>query len=265
MRIFDVHAHVYPDALAPRAVAALDRGSADPRVRIRGDGRLDTLIRLGDGAGIARTAVCAVATVPRQVESINRFILSAARARPRRLLPFAALHPDCPDPGAAVEALVRDGFRGVKLHPEAQGFAADDPAALPLFRALAGRLPVLMHCGDPVRRESSPERILRLLDRVPGLTLICAHLGGWTRWERAAEEMRGAGLWVDTSSSLYALEPQQAAAILRGYGCDRVLFGTDFPAWLPGPELGRFLALPLDPQEREDILWNNHLKLFGPP
>lgn len=39
--------------------------------------------------------------------------------------------------------------------------------------------------------------------------------------------------------SLFALTPKKATEIVRRYGADRVLFGTDYPMWNPRGELER--------------------------
>lgn len=53
-----------------------------------------------------------------------------------------------------------------------------------------------------------------VLDQVPDLKVICAHLGGWSVWKEAWRVLAGRpNVWVDTSSSLYALEPEEAARI----------------------------------------------------
>lgn len=260
MKIFDIHAHAYPDAIAPRAAKAMRDGYDN--LEILCDGRLDTLLERSAAAGISRTAIHAAATNPRQTASVNRFIMDSAKAHPDRLLPFAAMHPAMPDMEETAARLAAEGFAGVKLHPELQGFKVDEPGAIALFRALAGKLPVLLHCGDCRCDHSAPERIQRMLKQVPGLTLICAHLGGWTKWEEAASMLIGEDVWVDTSSSLYALDAPTAVGILRGYGVGRVLFGTDYPVWDPAEEVRRFLSLPLTVAEQEKILWTNHLELF---
>lgn len=255
MKIFDIHAHIYPDAIAPRAVKSIS-GSYDG-FAIESDGRLDTLLTQSEAAGITAMAIHSVAASPRQADSVNRFILTAAQAHPDRLVPFASLHPDTPEPERAIDQLVAQGFRGLKLHPEFQDFMADEPRALALFRAAAGRLPVLLHCGDYRCDNSAPERIARMIRQVPDLQLVCAHLGGWTLWEEAASILKGENLRVDLSSSLYALDPSDAVHIIRAYGADRVLFGTDFPVFSPAGEVERFMRLPLTDSERERILWSN--------
>lgn len=260
MHIFDIHAHIYPDAIADKAVYAISHAYDD--VPVRNDGRLSTLVREMDDAGIEQFAAHSVATTPHQVHAINDFVADAARAHPGRIVPFASVHPDTRDLPSAIDALAASGFQGIKLHPEFQGFKVDEPRALKMFAAIAGRLPVLLHCGDYRCDNSAPERIKHLLREVPGLTLVCAHLGGWTTWEQAASELIGADVWVDTSSSLYALDAATAVRIIRGYGVDRVLFGSDYPMWTPNEEVQRFLALPLTDGEKEKILWTNHLNLL---
>ena len=71
------------------------------------------------------------------------------------------------------------------------------------------------------------------------------------------------GVWGDTSSSLYAVEPEEAASIIRHYGVDRVFFGTDYPMWKPEEEVARFMALPLTDEERERILHLNFEAFLG--
>ena len=159
--------------------------------------------------------------------------------------------------------MAAEGFKGVKLHPELQGFKADEPRGIELFRACAGRLPVLLHCGDYRSDHSAPERIIRMLRQVKGLRLVCAHLGGWTQWEQAAWMLKDEDVLVDSSSSLYALDAATAVGILRSYGADRVLFGSDFPVWDPAEEVRRLVQLPLKDAEKEKILWSNAEGLFG--
>ena len=140
-----------------------------------------------------------------------------------------------------------------------QHFCLDDPKAIHMFEAMAERnLPAIIHTGDTRYPYSDPERMARALDRVPSLKAVCAHLGGWSVWDQAWKLLAGRGnVWVDTSSSLYAMEPETAVKVIHRYGVDRVFFGTDYPMWKPDEELARFGALPLTEGEREQILHRN--------
>lgn len=102
------------------------------------------------------------------------------------------------------------------------------------------------------------------MDKFPNLKVIGAHFGGWSEWEDAEDCLAGRdNLWVDTSSSLYAMEPERAKALIEHFGADKVLFGTDYPMWEASEELKRFNRIPLSEEEREMILHENAEKLLG--
>lgn len=261
MRIFDIHAHIYPEKIALKAAKSIGEFYMD--YPIAGTGCLDDCIARMDRGGIEKFAAHSVALAPRYVSSINRFIMEAHRQYPDRIVPFAAMHPDIEDPEAAVEEIVAAGFRGIKLHPDMQGFAVDSDRAMPMMRAIAGRLPLLVHCGDTRYDFDGPKRMLSLHEKVPELTLICAHLGGWMEWDDAARIMPSCGLTVDLSSAIFHWPSDEAADVLRCFGTKNVLFGSDYPMWSPDEEVARFMRIPLTRQEREDILWNNTARLLN--
>lgn len=260
MKIFDMHVHIFPDRLAEKAASAI--GVFYENFPMECDGRLHTALRLIDEAGITKCCAHSVATTAHQVRSINEFVLNAWHQYPDRIVPFAAMHPEVSDLDAEVSNILSSGFKGIKLHPEIQGFKIDAPEVLRMIEPFAGRIPLLIHAGDYRMDNSSPVRIKNLLRNFPNLTLICAHLGGWTVWEQAAHELPGADIYVDTSSALFALTPNRAVEIIRAFGVDRTLYGTDYPMWSPVSEMKRFDALPLSDEERKKIFWDNHLKLF---
>jgi hypothetical protein len=67
MPVIDVHAHAFPDELAPRAVSRIE-GLAGVRAVL--DGTVSSLLRSMDAAGIERSVVLSIATKPSQFESI---------------------------------------------------------------------------------------------------------------------------------------------------------------------------------------------------
>ena len=74
-RLFDAHCHIYPESIAQKAVEGIDRFYDHLPFRPY-DGTTGTLLRIGREAGISHFLVHSVATSPRQVSSINRFIAS---------------------------------------------------------------------------------------------------------------------------------------------------------------------------------------------
>ena len=120
-----------------------------------------------------------------------------------------------------------------------------------------------MHTGDSRYDNSNPNRLLPILDIYTDLIIIGAHLGGYSLWDEAVKILQQCpNLYVDTSSSLFALDKKTATDYIRMYGTDKVLFGTDYPMWYPDKEIQRFMNLDLTGQERINILAKNAAKLF---
>ena len=256
MVIIDSHAHIYPDSIALKAAESIGEFYEIPMCM---DGTLGTLLQEGGKAGISRFLVHSVAVTWERVHSINDYLMQTVREHPDKLIGFGTLHPEHPDVRGELERIKAGGLIGVKLHPDFQHFRLDDPLAITLFTHMADlRMPLLTHTGDKRYSYSEPARMARALAAVPNLKAICAHLGGWSVWEDAWRELAGQpNVWVDCSSSLYALTPNAAADIIRKFGADRVFFGTDYPMWNPSEEIARFLALPLTPEEQAMILHQN--------
>ena len=261
-RVFDAHCHIFPDKIASAAVAGTDHFYG---VTSTHDGRAATLRELRQAIGIDRCLIHSVATTPRQVNAINEFIAANVAEGEGAFVGFGALHPDSADLVGDVRRLVDLGLKGVKLHPDIQAFKIDDYRCLKIYELCEQEgLPILMHTGDSRYDYSNPNRLLPVLEIYTGLTLIGAHLGGYSLWEEACERLAGTpNLYVDCSSSFPWLKPEDAKRIIRTYGADRVLFGSDYPMWSPQKELDTFFSLGLTEEENRAILWDNAAKLLG--
>ncbi|MBR4503068.1 MAG: amidohydrolase family protein [Clostridia bacterium] len=195
----------------------------------------------------------------------RRWKASIASSLKRRKSPAAcfiglgALHPDAESVREDAAHIVALGLRGVKIHPDFQRFEVDSPKAFRLFEAcIEFDLPVLVHTGDFRYDYSNPERTARVLEALPQLRMIGAHLGGWSVWDRAEKLLAGfENLTVDTSSSFRWLGKDRSCEIIRAFGADRVMFGSDYPMWSQAWELDFFRSLGLDKKEEEKILWKN--------
>lgn len=257
--IIDTHAHIFPEKIAEKAVEGIG-GFYD--LNMSYDGKLSTLLKIGDKAGVDKFVVQSVATTAAQVTAINNFIVESVSKHPDRLIGFATIHPDFDDIPGEIDRAICMGLKGVKIHPDFQHFEIDCEKAYKIYECIEGRLPILVHTGDYRYEWSRPERMARVIDDFPKLDVIGAHFGGWSVWEHAAEVLSKKRIWVDTSSSLYALSPEKAAELIKAYGVDRVLFGTDFPMWNASDELKMFARIPLTEEEKQQILHKNAEKLF---
>ena len=259
-KIIDAHCHIYPDKIAEKAAESTSKFYSLPLCL---DGKVSTLSEHGEKAGIDHFVVQSVATTPKQVSSINNFIAKSVAQSNGKFTGLGTLHPDSEDVKADVDELIRLGLKGVKLHPDIQNFKIDDYRMLKIYELCEGRLPILFHTGDHRYDLSNPNRMMPILDIYQGLTVIGAHFGGWSIWAEATKQLcRYKNLYVDCSSSLYAMTPEKAKELIEAYGTNRVLFGTDYPLWKPEDELERFMQIDLSDEQREDILYNNAARLW---
>ncbi len=258
-KIIDIHTHVFPEPIRQKAVASIGGYYSQPML---GSGEVDDLIRHGSAYNIVKYVVHSAATKAEQVSAINEYI-KALQDGDDRLIGFGTVHQRAENPRQVIDEIIAMGLYGIKLHPEFQHFDIDDPQMFPIYEAMEGRLPLMVHMGDENSDASSPTRLLHVIKRFPSLTIIAPHLGGFAAWDEAMETIIGRHIYLDTSSSLAFLESEKAADMIRAHGTDKVLFGTDYPMWLHEDELKRFFALGLSDEENEKILYGNAAKLLG--
>ena len=234
-KIVNAHCHIYPEKIADKAVIGI-RNFYDLDMSL--NGKLDDLIRDGNEVGVTHYLVHSVATTPKQVKSINEFIAESVKQHPDLFTGFGTMHPDSEDLQGDFDYLIELGLKGVKLHPDFQLFSMDEERA---FRI-----------GEIVSLEKFPE-----------ITFIGAHFAGWSMWEDATRQLsKYENLYVDLSSSLYALSPETALELIHAYGADRVLWGTDYPMWESVSEMEYFNKIDLTDEERSQILYENAAKLL---
>jgi predicted TIM-barrel fold metal-dependent hydrolase len=259
-QVLDFHAHVFPAKVARKAVEAISLFYDAPMSH---SGNSVDLIASGSRIGVARYVVHSTATRPDQVTGINDFIIAECRAHPE-FIGFGTLHRDFPDMEGEIARMAALGLRGLKLHPDFQGFAVDDPALSRLYAlARERKMPVLVHAGDRRFDFSGPERIAHVLDAFPGLIMIGAHFGGYTEWDRTMEHLVGRDIYFDTSSTLWKLDARTARLMMDRHGADKFLFGSDYPMWDHAEELEKLEKVGLSASERRGILWGNGARLLG--
>lgn len=261
--IYDAHCHIYPDKIAHKAVEAVtDFYPAIPDEQL--DGTCETLIRTGKANGITHFIVHSVATTPHQVHSINAFIAQSVQNSDGAFTGLGTMHPDLESIPKAMEELILLGLHGVKLHPDIQKFPADDPRIMPVYEICESMgLPVLVHTGDHRYDFSNPPRIANILKTFPRLSFIGAHFGGWSVWDEAAKVLTDFdNIAVDFSSSTHWLGTEKTRDLIRIWGEDRVMFGTDYPLWPQKPEIDRLLQMDLTDDGYRKIFNENCKRIY---
>ena len=258
VEIIDFHAHIYPDKIAEKASQATgDFYGITPAY----SGTSKELLTSGKAAGISRFVLLPVATKPDQVSHINDFIADEVSAH-NEFYGFGTLHPDCENILKETDHIISLGLKGIKLHPDTQQFNTDDKRLFEVFDYIQGKTPLLVHCGDKRFDFSHPRRLKNVIDNFPHLQVIAAHLGGWSLFDEAFELLKDENCYLDISSTMMFLPPEQIEHYIHGYGVERILFGTDFPLWRPEQEVASFRRLNLSSFEFERIAYKNALGIL---
>ena len=250
MKLFDIHTHIYPAAIAAKAAASIrEFYNLDTHEM---DGTADTLLAKGTQASIDRFLILPVAMRPDRTRHINDFILEQLALQPR-FLGFGTIHAGMENIVDEVEYVISKGLRGLKMHPDSQQFAIDDPRLFPAYEAVSGKIPVMLHMGDKRYDFSHPARLKKVLRLFPRLQVIATHFGGYSMYETAYELLHDEDCVFDVSSSLMFMESGVAEKYIRNYGVERMAFGTDYPLWDPVVETKRFQQLKLTDDEFDQI------------
>jgi len=226
-----------------------------------------------------------------KIREINEWGCEVGRRFPQ-LLPFSCLAPELGGAGEMVkevELRVSQGAKGIKLHPGMFVFFPDDEVMFPAYgKCQELGLPVLADSAtwptphvmveypSPVAVAAQPDVVdygepknwAKVAEAFPKLTIILAHLGSAWWDERVELAQKYPNIYFDTSQGFSAPDripysPHRGLAeadvprIFRKIGVDRILFGTDFPAIAPQPQIEQILRLPLTDDEKQKILAGN--------
>lgn len=266
--IIDCHTHIFPDSLAPRAIASLESTAGMKTVF---DGTASELVSLLDSEGIDKAFVLNTVTNSRQVANVNAFACATQNGFGDRLVPFGSVHPDTVNVFGVLAELAEKGIRGIKFHPDYVGCDFDSARAEPIVSAACELgLPLVIHSGfDPVSPghvHASARMIERVCNRFPRLRLVAAHLGGMNCWDEVAEILCGIdNLWLDTAfcCERTGITLSQAQRIFDLHPKNRILFGSDTP-WARPSEVLEFIGrLSLSDEDKQGLLWGNAVSLIS--
>jgi predicted TIM-barrel fold metal-dependent hydrolase len=221
------------------------------------DAPLGAYLRRARRAGIKRTVIFPVFQSDYSIG--NRNVARVVASLPGRLVGFAMVHADR-DAGQVREmvreAVLRHGFRGVKVHglehmPTREVCEAAREFNVPLLVDVAGRAHV----------------IDMFAPQYPQVNFIIAHLGSFADDWRAQQQVvdrlvRYPNVYTDTSNVRRFDYIVQA---VKRAGPHKVLFGSDGPWLHPGVELYKIRMLHLPVECEKLILGGNAARLIMSP
>jgi uncharacterized protein len=152
---------------------------------------------------------------------------------------------------------LQKGYRGIKWHRHDHEpvYHYDDPGCEDFIaEAIRLKLPIVL--------EESFQNTQYFVKRIAGRTpVIIPHLGGLNGGFQALLE---SGIW--DSETVYAdtalASTGEMETFLKRYGCEKLLFGSDFPFGIPSSELSKVQRLGLKDKDYENVVCNNILRLI---
>lgn len=259
---FDAHVHVLPDERAAQFLT--NEGPDAPWSRCG----VEDYLRRMDRYHIERALLLPVNDpylYYQDPDKTNRFLGGLVRKYPDRFWAFADVTASGAyfieqTPRILEDAVKEYGLSGLKIHPTNLHMDADDLRLVPVLRKAAELgIPVMFHanpCRLGFHDNCAPDKINRMIQVFPDLEIITAHLGGM-KWQDAVSGCT----WADMSYilpklvGLYGIE--QMGRILRAFGPERLIFGTDFPDGDYDAYFGILDRMDFTDGEIEKIAWRN--------
>lgn len=264
----DFHTHIFPEEEAGSILSQLARRGDIPHFA---SGTIDGLLDAMNKSGVGLSLISRITTKKEKVAQVNQWLLNCSRPN---VMPLATVHPDLVVTADDLEGLREQGFKGIKLHPDYQGFFADDQRMYPFYEAAQTvEMPVLFHAGLdrglPPPVHAMPQHLLKVHRQFPNLKMVAAHMGGEDNYEDTESFLLGEDIYLDTAFVLRIMPADILKRFFRKHPVERILFGSDSPFTDQAAELTYVLSLPyLTESEKMRVVGENAarlLQLCSPP
>lgn len=261
--LIDFHTHCFPEKIAGKAIEklAFASGGLIPHT----DGTLSGLKALMKEQGVDKSVVLSIATNARQQTSVNDF--AALVNKNSDIFAFGSVFPYSENVMEELERIKELGLKGVKFHPDYQGFNVDDIKMKPIYRKISELgLITVFHAGVDYGFAppygATPDKMARALEMFSS-PVVAAHWGGVDCGEQVIELLCGKEIYFDTSFGYGTMPKYYAEKIIEKHGADKILFGTDTPWHNKSMEMRLLDSLGISGEDMEKITHKNAEKLLG--
>ncbi|MFR8017461.1 MAG: amidohydrolase family protein [Clostridiaceae bacterium] len=260
-RIIDIHTHIYPVALARRAMEVTGHENDDfKKLPIR-----ENLLARMQEARVDISVNLPVVSKPQNQGEVNRFAKETAR---KNIISFGGLHPDCENVIEELEKLKDMEMAGIKFHPPFQKVHLEDPKYEEMWRKINELgFPVLIHMGTAriVRPyDLYPSGIRKILKSAPDIPIIMAHMGSFCMMKNPNENLENLpeNVFIDTAMSAELEKPvssRRSSGSSAQSGCSTAAIFL-MAARKPQSRGSRTAAFRT--AKKEDMLWKNAAKIL---
>ena len=261
--LIDFHTHCFPDKIADAAINKLSfvSGGLTPYT----NGTLSSLKGLMELQDVDISVVLSIATNAHQQSSVNNF--ARVINEDEKIVAFGSVFPDSPDALEELERIKDMGLKGVKLHPDYQGFFVDDEKMIPIYKKISALgLITVFHAGFdygfPPPYKATPDRMAKIL-KYFDTPVVAAHWGGANCGDDVLKYLAGRDIYFDTAFGYGQMPKYYAQKIMEIHTPDKFLFGTDVPWHTADMERTLLGTLQLSAEDLEKITHKNAQMLLG--
>jgi uncharacterized protein len=232
---------------------------------------IDELLRRMDRSGVDKALTWLQPPYMREITNSNKYVYSAMKNNPDRILGFGWADPNLGIEKAKDEVkrcIYEYGFFGVKLNGAQNSFYIDDPKlSIPVIEEIAKTGNILaFHCGGDAYEQTHPFRIGKIAKMFPELQIFMVHMGGaaFADLSNAAIEIAAQNPNITLIGSAIRSIPILKA--VKTLGASRVCFGSDTPFELMHVEVAKYNSLldgEVTKEEKDSIMGGNILRLFN--
>lgn len=249
MQIFDFHLHPGYDFHGP----ALDHNTFTERLK------QDGIVKC---AGSFASRFCQKRLVSEYADLIpeyNRLAWEFHDLEPDFYVPGIHIHPDLVEMSAAE----------IQKHHEKGGILVGELVHYMMSWNYSHEnlYPLLSYIRDldmviSIHPTSDFTVLEKIMDNIPGLKLVFAHLSGYGLYERTIDFMRKyETVFTDLSAHGTDFENTVEDAVKK-IGSTRILYGTDYPGYKSRPFIDIVLNANIRDEEKENIFYNNAANLL---
>ncbi len=261
--LIDFHTHAFPEAISEKAMTNLSYASGG--LMPQSEGTIASLKEQMKKDGVDISVVLSIATNPKQQTNVNNFAKDINDEK--SVFAFGSVHPDAENVFDELERIKDMGLKGVKFHPEYQGFYVDDEKMKPIYKKISSLgLITSFHAGYDYGYappyHCMPDNLLNAL-RWFDSPVIAAHWGGVNCGSEVIDKLCGRDLWFDLSFGYGIMPKAIAQQIVDKHTPDRLIFASDMPWHRPEWEMRLIETLDISEGDKNKIYFENALKLLN--
>ncbi|MFG2007230.1 amidohydrolase family protein [Spirillospora sp. NPDC048911] len=196
----------------------------------------------------------------------NALLLADLARFPGRLLGYAVHDPHAAKGPERLAMLLKEpGVIGVKLHPDTHEHPLDGPGYDRAFEIASDHGGIVLSHGRHGSPWSDPARFATVAARHPTVLLLMGHAGLWPAGFAAAAGVAARHPNVVLEICGSRMTARHLARLVSEVGADRRVLGSDALFLDLRVGLGRVVLAPLDPADRDRLLFGTMTELLKRP